>query len=39
LVLQAGIKRVVFVNSYKDTTGVDFLKDAGVEVVQIESLL
>lgn len=39
LVLQAGIKRVVFMNSYKDTTGVDFLKNAGVEVVQIESLL
>lgn len=39
LVLQAGIKRVVFMNSYKDTTGVDFLKNAGVEVVQIESPL
>lgn len=39
LVLQAGIKRVVYMNSYKDTTGVDFLKNAGVEVVQIESPL
>jgi dCMP deaminase len=36
LVLQAGIKRVVFINSYKDTEGVDFLKSAGVEVSQIE---
>ena len=35
LVLQAGIKRVVYVNEYKDTTGVDFLRDAGVEVVHI----
>lgn len=35
LVLQAGIKRVVYVNDYKDTTGVDFLRDAGVEVVHI----
>ncbi len=37
LVLQAGIKRVVYMNSYKDTTGVDFLVDAGLEVVQIEN--
>ncbi len=35
LVLQAGIKRVVYVTDYKDTTGVDFLRDAGVEVVHI----
>lgn len=37
LVLQAGIKRVVYMNSYKDTTGVDFLINAGLEVVQIEN--
>lgn len=37
LVLQAGIKRVVFMNDYKDTTGVDFLKSAGLEVIQIEN--
>jgi dCMP deaminase len=36
LVLQAGITRVVFKNSYKDTEGIDFLKSAGVEIVQIE---
>jgi dCMP deaminase len=36
LVLQAGIKRVVFINGYKDTSGIDFLKTAGIEVVQIE---
>lgn len=35
LVLQAGIKRVVYMTEYKDTTGVDFLKSAGVEVVHI----
>ncbi len=35
LVLQAGIKRVVYMMEYKDTTGVDFLKSAGVEVVHI----
>lgn len=36
LVLQAGIKRVVYMMEYKDTTGVDFLRSAGVEVVHIE---
>ncbi|WP_343634895.1 dCMP deaminase family protein [Fluviicola sp.] len=35
LVLQAGIKRVVYMTEYKDTMGVDFLKSAGVEVVHI----
>jgi dCMP deaminase len=38
LVLQAGIKRLVYINAYKDTTGIDFLKKAGLEVTQIESL-
>lgn len=37
LVLQTGIKRVVYSNSYKDSSGVDFLKEAGIEVVQIEN--
>lgn len=35
LVLQAGIRRVVYMMEYKDTTGVDFLRSAGVEVVHI----
>lgn len=35
LVLQAGICRVVYVNEYKDTTGIDFLRSAGVELVHI----
>jgi dCMP deaminase len=37
LVLQAGISKVVFINDYKDQSGVDFLKSAGVETVQIEN--
>ena len=37
LVLQAGIKRVVFINAYKDQSGVEFLKDAGIEIVQIDT--
>lgn len=35
LVLQAGIKRVVYGNEYKDKSGVDFLKEAGVEVIHL----
>ena len=35
LILQAGISRVVYINHYRDTDGVDFLKSAGIEVVQI----
>ena len=35
LIYQAGIVRVVYIDQYKYTTGIDFLKDAGVEVVQI----
>ncbi len=33
LVHQAGIKRVVYTKEYKDTSWIDFLKQAGVEVV------
>ncbi len=36
LILQAGIKRVVYMKGYKDSTGIDFLSKAGIEVVQIE---
>ena len=35
LVLQAGIKKVVFKELYKDTSGVDFLKSAVIEIIQI----
>lgn len=38
LVLQAGINRVVFKDSYKDSAGIDFLKNAGVEIIQLEEL-
>lgn len=37
LILQAGIKRLVFSNLYKDSTGVDFLKDTDLDLVQIEN--
>ena len=33
LIHQPGIKRVVYCEEYKDTSGLDFLKKAGVELV------
>ena len=36
LIHQAKIKRVVYADQYKDTSGLDFLEKAGVEVTQIE---
>jgi len=38
LIHQSGIKRVVYQNCYRDTSGVDFLVKAGIEVFQIEDL-
>ncbi len=35
LIHQSGIKRVVYQNGYRDTSGVDFLVKAGVEVQYI----
>jgi dCMP deaminase len=37
LVLQSGITRLVYQEAYKDTSGIDFLKNAGLEVVQLEN--
>ncbi len=36
LIIQAGIKRVVFSERYHKTDGVDLLKRANVEIVHIE---
>lgn len=38
LVLQAGIKRVVYLKAYKDNSGLEFLEKAGVEIQHIEKL-
>ena len=38
LIHQSGIKRVVYQNGYRDTSGVDFLVKAGIQVSQIEEL-
>ena len=37
LIIQAGIKRVVFKEKYRDTTGIDLLKRIGIQVQQIDN--
>jgi dCMP deaminase len=32
---QAGIRRVVYIDKYKDVSGINFLLEAGIEVIQI----
>lgn len=36
LILQSGIVRVVYLNAYKDQSGLSILKQSGVEVQQID---
>ena len=36
LVHQAGISRLVYINEYKDISGVNFLIEAGVEVCKLD---
>lgn len=36
LIYQSGIKRVVYAHEYSDTTGIDFLRKAGVELLKLE---
>lgn len=36
LVYQAGITRLVYLNKYSDTTGIEFLKEAGIELVEFD---
>jgi len=38
LIIQAGIKRVVYIESYKGDPGVKLLNKAGIEVEQIENI-
>jgi len=37
LIHQSGIKRVVYANAYKDTSGLDFLEKAGVEITYLNN--
>ena len=34
LIVQAGIKRVVYLDNYKDTSGLKFLKDCNIEILK-----
>jgi len=36
LIHQSGIKRLVYAKAYKDTSGIDFLKKAEIEIVNLE---
>lgn len=38
LIVQSGIKRVVYCKGYKDDSGLIFLKESGIELSQIETL-
>lgn len=38
LVLQSGIKRLIYQEAYKDASGIDFLKSAGLIVEQIRNI-
>lgn len=35
LVLQAGIKRLVYIDEYSDSEGIDFLRNRGIEILKI----
>lgn len=37
LIHQSGIKRVVYAKAYKDTSGLDFLEKAGVEITYLNN--
>ena len=39
LIHQSGIKRVVYANQYKDTSGLQFLEKAGVELTYLNDLI
>jgi len=38
LIFQSGIKRVVYYKAYKDLSGVEFLKKAGIEITHINDI-
>ena len=38
LIHQAGIKRVIYYKLYKDSSGIDFLQKAGVEIMHLDTV-
>lgn len=39
LIHQSGIKRLVYIDAYSDDSGLKFLEEAGVEIIQIHDTL
>lgn len=37
LVLQSGIKKLVYMDDYKDNDGIEFLKNHGIDIMKIEA--
>jgi dCMP deaminase len=35
LIIQSGIKKVFYSESYRDTSGIDILEEAGIEVKEV----
>lgn len=35
LILQAGIRRLVYIDAYSDNEGISFLKNHGIEIIQV----
>lgn len=38
LILQSGIKRLVYIEDYKDLSGLDFLRESGLEIKKYENV-
>ena len=38
LIHQSGITRLVYINQYKDISGIEFLEEAGVEVCRLSEI-
>ena len=38
LIFQSGIKRLVYNIEYKDKTGIEFLKESGLEIIHVKDL-
>lgn len=36
LILQSGIKKLVYLEDYKDTSGLNFLKSSGIEIIKYD---
>lgn len=36
LIVQAGIKKLVYVDNYKDNDGIAFLRNHGIEILQVD---